>query len=234
METNNINIVYEDNHIIVVVKPQNILSQSDITGDDDMLSIVKAYVKEKYNKPGNVYIGLVHRLDRPTGGLMVFARTSKSASRLSEQLANRKFKKEYLAVVEGKVKQKHARLENYIKKDIRTNMVTLCTRSDSDAKLAILNYTLLSATEELSLLNVNIETGRAHQIRVQLANMKNPLFGDYKYGAKTREGQKTDALALWAYKLEFEHPVTKAKMKFSSLPTQDLTPWNLFYLEKEI
>lgn len=234
METNNINIVYEDNHIIVVVKPQNILSQSDITGDEDMLSIVKAYVKEKYNKPGNVYIGLVHRLDRPTGGLMVFARTSKSASRLSEQLANRKFKKEYLAVVEGKVKQKHARLENYIKKDIRTNMVTLCTRSDSDAKLAILNYTLLSATEELSLLKVNIETGRPHQIRVQLANMKNPLFGDYKYGAKTREGQKTDALALWAYKLEFEHPVTKAKMKFSSLPTQDLTPWNLFYLEKEI
>ncbi len=234
METNNINIVYEDNHIIVVVKPQNILSQSDITGDEDMLSIVKAYVKEKYNKPGNVYIGLVHRLDRPTGGLMVFARTSKSASRLSEQLANRKFKKEYLAVVEGKVKQKHARLENYIKKDIRTNMVTLCTRSDSDAKLAILNYTLLSATEELSLLKVNIETGRPHQIRVQLANMKNPLFGDYKYGAKTREGQKTDALALWAYKLEFEHPVTKAKMKFSSLPTQDSTPWNLFYLEKEI
>lgn len=234
METNKLNIVYEDNHIIVVVKPQNILSQGDITGDDDMLSLVKAYIKEKYNKPGNVFVGLVHRLDRPTGGLMVFARTSKAAARLSEQLANRKFNKEYLAVVEGQVKQKVARLENYIKKDEKTNMVTLCTRSDMAGKIAILNYTVIRALEEYALLNVKIETGRPHQIRVQLSNIKNPLYGDYKYGAKKDLEGRTNHLALWAYKLEFEHPITKLGMKFSSLPPQENKPWNMFYLEKEI
>lgn len=234
METNKLNIVYEDNHIVVVVKPHNILSQSDITGDDDMLSLVKAHIKEKYNKPGNVYVGLVHRLDRPTGGLMVFARTSKAAARLSEQLASHKFNKEYFAIVEGWVKKKIAKLENYIKKDEKTNMVTLCPRSEPDAKLAVLNYSVVSTTQDLALLKVNIETGRPHQIRVQLANIKNPLYGDYKYGAKAHAGKKTQNLALWAYKLEFEHPTTKAKMKFTSLPEQSEEPWNLFYLEKEI
>jgi 23S rRNA pseudouridine1911/1915/1917 synthase len=234
METNNLSIVYEDNHIIVAVKPQNILSQSDVTGDTDMLTMVKDYIKEKYDKPGNVFLGLVHRLDRPTGGLMVFARTSKAASRLSEQFSTNKVRKEYLAVVQGRTKDKQARLENWLKKDESTNMVRLCTRSDKAGKLAVLNYSTLSVADDLTLLKVNIETGRTHQIRVQLSNIKTPLFGDYKYGAKVLVGQKTSNLALWAYKLEFEHPVQKTKMKFTSLPPQDGLPWNLFYLEKEI
>ena len=226
-----LNIVHEDNHIIVVVKPQNLLSQSDETQEDDMLSLVKQYVKEKYNKPGEVFIGLVHRLDRPTGGLMVFARNSKSAARLSRQMAENEFNKEYLTVVENKVRAKEARLEDYIKKDEKTNMVKLAPRSEKNTKLAILNYKLLQedADLNLSLLNVKIETGRPHQIRVQLSNIKNPVFGDYKYGAVVK-GQKTSNLALWAYKLEFVHPVTKANMKFVSLPPQN-QPWTYFKLE---
>ena len=229
MEKSNLDVVFEDNHIIVVNKPQNILSQSDITNDSDMLSIVKEYVKEKYNKQGNVFIGLVHRLDRPTGGLMVFARNSKSASRLSEQMANKQFNKEYLAVVENTLRQSEGHLEDYLKKDENTNLVKLCPRSEVGAKKAVLNYKLIAKENDLSLLRVQIETGRSHQIRVQLSNMKNPLYGDFKYGAK--ENKKTSNLALWAFKLEFVHPVTKAVMKFTSLPPQDQEPWSNFKLE---
>lgn len=229
MEKNKLDVVYEDNHVIVVVKPQNVLSQSDYTNDSDMLSRIKNYVKQKYNKQGNVFIGLVHRLDRPTGGLMVFARNSKSAKRLSEQMAKNEFSKEYLAIVENAVRQNSGHLENYIIKDTNTNLVHLCTRSEKGAKKAVLDYKLIEKENDLSLLKVQIETGRPHQIRVQLANMKNPLYGDFKYGAKKDE--KTQNLALWAYKLEFVHPVTKNIMKFTSLPPQDKEPWYYFNLE---
>lgn len=230
-----LNIVYEDNHIIVVVKPQNLLSQSDITEEDDMLSIIKQYIKEKFNKPGEVFIGLVHRLDRPTGGLMIFARNSKAAARLSKQMAENDFNKEYLAVVENKLRDKEARLVDYIKKDEKTNMVKLCPRSEKGVKQAILNYKVIDEENEqnLSLLKVNIETGRPHQIRVQLSNIKNPIYGDYKYGAVIK-GKRTNNLALWAYKLEFVHPVTKAVMKFTSLPEENKEPWVYFKLENLI
>jgi 23S rRNA pseudouridine1911/1915/1917 synthase len=224
-----LDVVFEDNHIIVVNKPQNILSQSDNTQDEDMLSIVKNHIKQKYNKPGNVFVGLVHRLDRPTGGLMVFARNSKSAKRLSEQIASGQFHKQYLAVVENPLKAQQGHLEDYIKKDSKTNMVRLCPQSEMGAKKAVLDYKLLDKAQNLSLLSVVIATGRPHQIRVQLSNIKNPLFGDFKYGAKMG---KTDKLALWAHKLEFVHPVSKAIMKFTSLPDQNSEPWNLFKLEK--
>lgn len=232
MEKENISldVVYEDNHIVVVNKPQNILSQSDKTEDVDMLKLVKEYVKEKYNKPGNVFIGLVHRLDRPTGGLMVFARNSKSAARLSKQIREKQLKKHYLAVVENKVRQNSARLEDYLKKDSKTNMVKLCPQGEQGAKLAVLDYDVIKTNGELTLVNVNIKTGRPHQIRVQLSNQKNPIFGDAKYGSKV--SGPTNNLALWAYKLEFTHPVTKANMKFTSLPDTETMPWQQFDLER--
>ena len=221
-------ILYEDNHLLVAVKPQNILSQSDKTEDVDFLSILKNYIKEKYNKQGNVYLGLVHRLDRPTGGVMVFAKTSKCASRLTQQLQNGGFEKKYLAVTEGVVKEKVKRLENYLKKDEKTNIVKVCPLSETGAKKAVTVYKELASNDTQSLLQVQIETGRSHQIRVQLANIKCPLCGDNKYGGANT---KTDNLALWAYSLTFEHPTKKTKMKFVALPKNNY-PWNNFNIEK--
>lgn len=223
-----INILYEDNHLLVAVKPQNILSQSDKTEDADFLSILKNYIKEKAGKQGNVYLGLVHRLDRPTGGVMVFAKTSKCASRLAEQMQANKFEKRYLAITEGVVKEKVKRLENFLKKDEKNNIVKICPLSENGAKKAITIYKELSANQTQSLLDVNIETGRSHQIRVQLANIKCPLCGDNKYGEKL---QKTDNLALWAYFLSFEHPTKKTRMKFLAMPPEKY-PWNEFNIEK--
>jgi 23S rRNA pseudouridine1911/1915/1917 synthase len=204
-------ILYEDNHIIVVVKKPNIPSQEDDSKDLDMLTMVKNYVKNKYNKPGDVYIGLVHRLDRPVGGVMVFARTSKAASRLSEQIRNNMFDKEYVALVHGKTKDKEI-LENYLIKDEKTN--TSKITNEVLGKKAILEYSLISYKNGLSLININLKTGRSHQIRVQLANINHPIYGDQKYG-KDPVGIQ---IHLWAYKLEFVHPVKNEKMTFEYRP----------------
>ena len=225
-----LNVVYEDNQVIVVIKPHNQPSQEDESKDLDLLSEVKAYVKEKYNKPGEAFIGLVHRLDRPTGGLMVFARTSKAASRLSKQISEHETEKKYYCIVEGFVKEKKATLVNYLKKDEKNNIVKVVTQTEDGAKKAELEYSLLEAKENLALLEVSLKTGRSHQIRVQLANIKCPLCGDNKYGEKL---QKTDNLALWAYYLSFEHPTKKTRMKFLALPP-DNYPWNQFNIEKLI
>ena len=158
---NNLNIIYEDNHIIVVEKPVNMLSQSDNTKDLDLQTALKMYIKEKYHKPGNVYIGLVHRLDRPTGGLMVFARTSKSASRLSEEIRNKSFKKSYLAVINGKTKEKDT-LEDYLEKQGNISIIS----TKEKGKYAKLDYELIAYKDNLSLVKVNLETGRNHQIRL--------------------------------------------------------------------
>lgn len=227
---NNLEVLYEDNHVIVVLKPQNILSQSDVSKDEDMLSLVKAYIKEKYNKAGNVFIGLVHRLDRPTGGIMVFARNTKSASRLSKQIQEHKFEKKYLAVCEGIFKEKTGLVKNYLKKDPKTNLVKLVPLSEQGAKYAELEYKVLYEFEEHSLVEVKILTGRSHQIRVQLANLKHCLVGDVKYGSKARNIN----LALWAYFLDFEHPTKKTHLKFRSLPPKDIFPWSEFDLERLI
>ena len=209
-------VLYEDNHIIVVEKEPNIPSQADKTGDIDMLSLVKQYVKEKYNKPGEVYIGLVHRLDRPVGGIMVFARTSKAASRLSEQIRNKTFKKKYLAVVDGKFENKKGSLEDYLYKDERNNISKVVNKDNRNAKLAKLDYEVVTYNEvkNLSLLKINLHTGRHHQIRVQLSNFGHSIFGDQKYGTRGQGKQ----IALWAYKLTIEHPITKEKMTFTDLP----------------
>ncbi len=169
-----LNVIYEDNHIIVVEKPVNIPSQGDKTGDIDMLSIVKQYIKEKYHKPGEVYLGLVHRLDRPVGGVMVFAKTSKAAGRLSEEVRTKQFKKKYLVIVDGKFENKEGTLQDYLLKNERLNTSKVVPEGTKNSKLALLDYEVLKYNEEinLSLLKINLHTGRHHQIRVQLANVR--------------------------------------------------------------
>ncbi len=213
---NNLKVLYEDNQIIVVEKKPNIPSQSDKTGDLDMLSIVKSYIKEKYNKPGDVYLGLVHRLDRPVGGVMVFARTSKSASRLSNQVREKIFKKKYLAVVDGKFEENSGTLENYLYKDERNNISKVVNKEKKNAKLAKLDYKVIKYNniKDLSLVKINLHTGRHHQIRVQLANFGHSIFGDQKYGKRGKGKQ----IALWAYELTIIHPVTKKELTFKDYP----------------
>ncbi len=212
----NLKVIYEDNHIIVVEKIPNIPSQSDKTGDIDMLTIVKQYIKEKYNKPGNVFLGLVHRLDRPVGGIMIFAKTSKAAGRLSEQVRNKVFKKKYLAVVDGKVEKRSGTLEDYLYKDERNNMSKVVDKNKKNAKVAKLDYEVVTYNEvkNLSLLKINLHTGRHHQIRVQLSNFGHSIFGDQKYGTRGQGKQ----IALWAYELTIKHPITQEEMTFKDLP----------------
>ena len=214
-------VLYEDNHIIVVRKNPNIPSQADKTEDSDMLTIIKEYLKGKYNKPGNVYLGLVHRLDRPVGGVMVFAKTSKAASRLSNQVREKTFKKKYLAVVDGKFDQANGTLEDYLYKDERKNISKVVKSEKKNAKLAKLDYEVLAYNEikDLSLVKVNLHTGRHHQIRVQLAHSGHSIFGDQKYGTRGQGKQ----IALWAYELTIQHPVSKEEMTFKCLPESNGT-----------
>ena len=209
-------VLYEDNHIIVIQKPPNIPSQADKTGDVDLLTIVKQYIKEKYNKPGEVYLGLVHRLDRPTGGVMVFARTSKSASRLSEQIRNKTMHKKYLCIVDGKMENQTGSMRDFLLKNERTNTSKVVKEGAKNAKEAILDYEVVKYNEEInmSVVKVNLHTGRHHQIRVQFASRGHSLSGDQKYGTRGRGKQ----LALWAHSLSFIHPTTKEELTFEDYP----------------
>ena len=224
-------VIYEDNHIIVVEKIPNIPSQADKTGDMDMLSLVKAYIKEKYQKPGNIYLGLVHRLDRPVGGVMIFAKTSKAASRLSNQVREKVFKKEYLAVVDGKIDEKKGTLIDYLYKDERNNISKVVHKEKKNAKEAKLDYEVLKYNEikDLSLVKINLHTGRHHQIRVQLSHFGHSIFGDQKYGTRGKGKQ----IALWAYKLIIEHPISKEKMIFKDLP-EPIGTWCILKNNKNI
>ena len=210
-----LNILYEDNHIIVVVKPFNVLSQGDDTNDKDMLTIIKEYLKEKYNKPGNVYLGLVHRLDRPVGGVMVFAKTSKAASRLSELVRIGALHKNYLAIVHGKTLDKEL-LVDKISKDEKTNNSYIDLENGKESKL-IYKTLYYDKDKDLSLIDVDLMTGRHHQIRLQMSNRGFPLYGDQRYGL----GEKAQ-IALFAYKLKFIHPVTKEEMEFKYLPDWEI------------
>jgi 23S rRNA pseudouridine1911/1915/1917 synthase len=227
-----LHIVYEDNHIIVVIKPCNIPVQADKSGDIDMLTIIKAYIKEKYNKPGEVYLGLLHRLDRMVGGLVVFAKTSKAASRISEYIRNREFKKKYMAVVNGKISGS-SELKDYLIKDERLNMSKVVSSNVNGSKEAILEYNTVSNfvynAKDYSLVKVDLKTGRHHQIRVQLANAGFPLYGDIKYGQKINKvGQN---LALWACYLSFYHPTKDEYLEFTCTPMDMVTlePNNKLY-----
>ncbi len=221
----NIPIIFEDNHLLVVKKPPNILSQGDKTGDPDMLTLLKQDIKERYNKPGNVYLGLIHRLDRPVGGVMVFAKTSKAASRLSNQIRTGKFQKTYLAVVHGSLLKKKDRLTHYLLKDKVTNTVSAVNKNVEKAKEAILEYEVMGNINGLSLVKINLNTGRSHQIRVQFATINHPLYGDQKYGA--RVNKKGQQIALFSHKIVLEHPTLKEKMTFTSFPEQE-HPWDKF------
>ena len=216
-----INIVYEDNHVIVAVKPPNMLSQADKTKDADLLTLVKEYIKVKYKKPGNVYVGLVHRLDRPVGGLMVFARTSKAAARLSAQMREHAMGREYLCVTEGQVKDKFT-LINYLMQNERMNRVMVCDADERGAQEAILHGHCLARKNGTSLCSLRLETGRKHQIRVQMKEMGAPLWGDHRYG----HGIPGQQIALWGYRLTFEHPTTKNIMTFQHLPCGSV--WNTY------
>lgn len=218
-------VLYEDNHLLGIVKPVNIPVQEDATGDADLLNLLKEDVKVRFNKPGNVYMGLVHRLDRPVGGAMIFAKTSKAASRLSESVRSHSFHKVYLTVVHGRPPASEGRLVNTLLKDAKSNTVSIVRKGTPGGKEAILDYTVLGSAEGCSLLKINLVTGRSHQIRVQMNGIGCPLYGDQKYGAAVNKpGQQ---IALWSALVGFPHPVTKEEIELISLPPQT-HPWNLW------
>ena len=219
----NINILYEDNHLLVVHKPANMPVCKDSSNDIDLLSKLKEYIKNKYNKTGNVYLGLVHRLDRPVEGIMVFAKTSKAASRLTTQIQNNQFKKTYYAIVENKIK-KEGTLINYLTKNEQTN--TSYVTNEFKGKKSILDFKTINTKNNLSLIKINLQTGRHHQIRVQFSHNQNPLYGDHKYNKNFINDNKTN-IALIAKELEFYHPTTKELLKFEiDLPKK--YPYTLF------
>ena len=220
-ELQKINVIYEDNHLLVVEKPINIPVCEDESRDNDLLNMLKNYIKLKYNKPGNVYLGLVHRLDRPVGGVMVFARTSKAASRLSNMVAKRMLDKTYIAVVCGKTPDS-GKFFDYLVKDSKKNMSYVTTKDKG--KEAKLKFKRLAYRDGFSLVEIHLETGRSHQIRVQFSSRGFPLVGDAKYN-KIHDS-KTN-VALFAKKLEFNHPVTNEKMSFK-LDIPNRYPFNLF------
>ncbi|MDO4564954.1 MAG: RNA pseudouridine synthase [Clostridia bacterium] len=219
-------ILYEDNHLLVVDKPINVPVQADASRDDDLLTLLKAYVKEKYNKPGDVYLGLVHRLDRPVGGVMVFARTSKAAARLASQFKSGRAKKRYIAIVEGEAKPDDV-LVDWLKKDEITFSSSVVTEQDKGAKLARLAYRRLAQSGNTSLLDVELYTGRPHQIRVQLAHAGLPIQNDQRYNAKAEIGAQ---IRLWAYALTLTHPTLNEPMTFFSVPDWEEYPTQLKYL----
>lgn len=207
-----IKILFEDNHLLVVEKPVNLPVNADSSLDPDLLGLLKADLKQRYRKPGNVYLGLVHRLDRPVGGIMVFAKTSKAASRLSDQIRKREMAKTYLAVVIGKTEEQGSYIDRLLK-DTDKNIV----RIDRQGKEAVLDYVTLSYLDGLSLVRINLITGRSHQIRVQFAGHDHPLWGDQKYNPQAKVGQQ---IALYADGLTFRHPVSNESLTFTLKPNQ--------------
>ena len=219
----NINILYEDNHIIVVNKPANMPVCVDSSCDKDLLSTLKEYIKIKYNKQGNVYLGLVHRLDRPVEGIMVFAKTSKAASRLSNQITNNEFKKTYYAVVENNLNNEGT-LINYLTKNEKNN--TSYVTNEKEGKKSVLEYNKINTKDNLNLIKINLLTGRHHQIRVQFSHQGNPLYGDHKYNKNFINDNKTN-IALIAASLSFYHPTTKELLTFEiNLPKR--YPYTIF------
>lgn len=218
-------ILYEDNHLLLVQKPVNIPVQEDQSGDKDLLTYLKEDIKYRYQKPGNVYLGLVHRLDRPVGGAMVFAKTPKAASRLSDQVRRNDMGRTYYAVVHGIPKQASNRLVDHLYKNRQKNIVSIVSKNHKEGKKAVLDYTVVASRDGLSLVSVQLQTGRPHQIRVQLAGMGTPIWGDQKYGQHySHVGQQ---IALWAQSLTLEHPVKKVPLTVES-PLPKAYPWAIW------
>ncbi|WP_299012879.1 RluA family pseudouridine synthase [uncultured Polaribacter sp.] len=204
---NNLSVLFEDNHIIVVNKNSGDIVQGDKTGDKPLSDVVKEYVKEKYNKPGNVFIGTVHRLDRPTSGIVIFARTSKALERLNKMLRDKTIDKTYWALVQNKPLQATNTLTNFLKKDTKKNKSFVYKKEIEGSKKAILHYKVAKKLDNYTLLEIDLETGRHHQIRTQLANIGCIIKGDLKYGAK--RSNKDGSISLHARKIKFIHPVSK-------------------------
>lgn len=228
-------ILYEDNHLLVAVKPAGVLSQSDLTGDPDMLTLLKNYLVEKYKKPGEAYLGLLHRLDRPVTGVMVFAKTSKCASRVSEQIRSRTVRKKYRAIVYGHMESSAGEIHSYLLKNAKTNLVEVfpdAASAPKDAKESNLEYEVIGegriAGAPVTLLSILLHTGRSHQIRSQLASIGHPIVGDRKYG----KGPNRFAgdILLESYHMELDHPVTKERMVFE-IPLREEEPWKQFRKE---
>lgn len=215
-----IKVLYEDNHLLIVEKPINVLVQADDSKDKDLLTILKEDLKKRYNKPGNVYLGLVHRLDRPVGGIMVFAKTSKAASRLSEQIRSHQFKKVYHAIVMNDFNEKKGTMQDKLLKNEKTNTVTV----DPNGKESVLEYEVVSFKDNLSLVKINLKTGRSHQIRVQFSSRNHALYGDQRYNKHASVGQQ---IALFASEISFLHPVTKENINIK-IDFPNRFPWNLF------
>ncbi len=228
-------ILFEDNHLLVAVKPAGVLSQSDTTGAPDMLTLLKAYLVEKYHKPGEAYLGLLHRLDRPVRGVMVFAKTSKCASRISEQIRNRTVKKKYRAIVYGAFDNEKGEIRSYLLKNSKTNLVDVFEnreKAPKDAKECFLEYEVIGqgriAGVPVSLLSVDLHTGRSHQIRAQLSSIGHPIVGDRKYGKGPN--RFSGDILLESYHLEVDHPVNHERLVFE-IPLAEEEPWKQFAKE---
>lgn len=212
--------VYEDNHVIIVNKKSGEIVQGDKTRDKPLSDIVKEYIKEKYNKPGNVFCGVVHRIDRPVEGLVIFAKTSKALERLNRMLRDGEIHKTYWAMVEGKPTNKESTLKNYLKSDGKINKTFVSNKNDDDAKLSILNYQTIAEGERYSILEINLLTGRKHQIRCQLSAIGHPIKGDLKYGAK--RSNPNGGISLQAHRIQFIHPVSKKEIDITLPPTDEM------------
>lgn len=223
------NILYEDNHLLFINKPVNVPVQADKSNDSDLLTQIKDYIKVRDNKPGNVYLGLVHRIDRPVGGVMVFAKTSKAASRLSDELRRQKLDRTYLAVVRGNFKQKSGKFTDYLLKDRKTNNTSVVEKNTKGAKEAVLTYEVIDKVDGLTLVKCKLQTGRSHQIRVQLAYNVGSIWGDQRYGyGVSKPGEQ---IALWSSELAVKHPTRDEIITVSSMPETNNYPWNLFSFE---
>lgn len=215
-------VVYEDNHIIIVRKEAGEIVQGDKTGDTPLSEIIKQFLKDKYNKPGNVFCGVVHRIDRPVAGLVIFAKTSKALSRLNDMLKKGEIHKTYWALVEGKRKNKEGIIESWLQSDGRVNKTRVVEMDAPDAKLSKLKYKVIAEGERYSLLEVELLTGRKHQIRAQLSSTGTPIKGDLKYGA--RRSNPGGGISLLAKKIEFIHPVSKEKIVVETDPLPEMLP----------
>lgn len=222
-----LNVLFEDNHLLVVEKPRNMPVQEDVSKDLDLLNLCKKYLIEKYNKPGDAFLGLVHRLDRPVGGVILFAKTSKAASRISNEIRLNRLDREYYTVVRGIPHKQKATLTDYLLKDTKTNISSVVNKNAKNSKKAVLDYEVIDSNykENLSLLKVTLHTGRSHQIRVQLSHMGHPIYGDQKYGQNVNKvGQQ---IALWAQKLSVKHPTKDEIVSITNRPPNEF-PWSLF------
>ena len=216
-------IVYEDNHLLIINKKAGQLVQGDKTGDLSLLELIKDFIKKRDEKPGNVFLGLVHRIDRPTSGLVIYAKTSKALSRLTQMVKNREVKKTYWAVVAKEMIPPSQRLIHYLQKNEKTNKATVFVKPTDNAKESVLNYQIIKTLDNYQLLEVDLETGRHHQIRAQLSKIGVPIKGDLKYGAP--RSNPDGGISLHARKLEFVHPVTKENIEITAPVPQNDAVW---------